>query len=51
MIKGSHNYNSVEMKHLIDGAVMEAQQLGIETRTPAEIEQMIQQMKDRERDD
>ena len=39
-IKGSHEYNSKEMKALIEGAVMEAQSLGIETKTPAEIEEM-----------
>ena len=48
VIRGSHTYNSVEMKRLIDGIVQEAQNLEIETRTPAEIEQMIQQMKERE---
>lgn len=39
-IKGSHEYNSKEMNALIMGAVMEAQSLGIETKTPEEIEEM-----------
>lgn len=39
-IKGSHEYDSKEMNALIMGAVMEAQTLGIETKTPAEIEEM-----------
>lgn len=46
--KGSSEYDSKEMSILIDGIVQEAQNLGIETRTPAEIEQMI---KDMERND
>lgn len=44
VIKGSHNYDSKEMKALIDGTVQEAKNLGIETRTPAEIERMIAEM-------
>ena len=44
VVKGSHNYDSKEMKALIDGTVQEAKNLGIETRTPAEIEQMIAEM-------
>lgn len=34
---GSHTYDSKEMSALIDGAVQEAKELGIETMTPAEI--------------
>lgn len=44
VIRGSHTYNSKEMARLIDGAVQEAQNLGIETRTPAEIDEMIRLM-------
>lgn len=44
VIKGTHNYNSKEMNELIKGVVQEAQNLGIETRTPQEIEQMIRDM-------
>ena len=41
VVKGSHEYNSKEMYDLIQGAIMEAKQLDIETRTPAEIDEMI----------
>lgn len=34
---GSSTYDTKEMSRLIDGAVSEAQELGIETATPAEI--------------
>ena len=37
----SHEYNSVEMSHLIDGTVQEAKELGIEVLAPAEIERMM----------
>lgn len=46
VIKGSHEYNSKEMARLIDGVVQECKQLDIETRTPAEIEQMIKLMEE-----
>ena len=48
VIKGSHEYNSKEMYELIQGAVQEAKQLDIETKTPAEIQQMVNEMKERE---
>ena len=48
VIRGSHTYKSDEMKRLLDGTIQEAQNLDIETRTPQEIELMIQQMKDKE---
>ena len=35
--RGSHTYDSKEMSVLIDGTVQEAQELGIETATPAEL--------------
>lgn len=38
--KGSSEYNTQEMAILIDGIVREAESLGIETLTPAEIERM-----------
>ena len=44
VVKGSHEYNSKEMYDLIQGAIMEAKQLDIETRTPAEIDEMIRLM-------
>ena len=31
VMRGSHTYNTAEMAHLIDGAVSEAKELGIET--------------------
>lgn len=43
--KGSSEFDSREMSILIDGIVQEAKALDIETRTPQEINQMIQQMK------
>lgn len=39
----SHLMDTVQMAALIDGTVYEAQQLGIDTRTPDEIERMKQQ--------
>lgn len=44
VIRGSHTYNSKEMSHLINGVVQEAQNLDIETMTPAEINEMIRLM-------
>lgn len=38
--KGSSEYNTLEMSILIDGIVQEAEQLGIETKTPDEIERL-----------
>lgn len=37
----THEYNSTEMAHLIDGTVQEAKDLGIETLSPAELERMV----------
>lgn len=39
--RGSHTYNSKEMARLIDGTVMEAKGLGIETMAPEELKRMI----------
>ena len=44
-IRGSSEYDSKEMAHFLDGIVDEAQALGIETRTPDEIERMKQEWK------
>lgn len=41
VIKGSHEYDTQEMSRLIDGAVSEAKQMGIETLPPEEIERMM----------
>ncbi len=43
IMRGTHTYDSKEMSDLINGTVMEAKELGIETETPDEIERMIQQ--------
>lgn len=34
---GTHRYNTKEMATFIEGVIQEAQQLGIETKTPAEV--------------
>lgn len=39
-MRGSHTYDRAEMARLIDGAVYEAKELGIETLTPNELERM-----------
>lgn len=38
--KGTSEYNTKEMSIFIDGVVQEAQQLGIDTRTPEQIEEL-----------
>ena len=38
---GTHLYNTKEMSVFINGVVQEAQQLGIETKTPNEIKEML----------
>lgn len=45
MLKGSHSYNTKEMTRLIDGAVSECRELGIETLPPEQIERMIKEYK------
>ena len=40
VMRGSHTYNTKEMARLIDGAVTEAKELGIETMTPDELERL-----------
>ena len=40
VMKPSHEMDSKEMSHLIDGVVDEAKEIGIETITPAELERM-----------
>lgn len=37
---GTHHYNTKEMSKFIDGVVQEAKDLGIETKTPAEIAEL-----------
>lgn len=41
IMRGSHTYDTKEMSILIDGIVQEAKAVGVETLTPAELEQMI----------
>ena len=41
IIKGSHEYDTAEMSKLINGAVSEAQEMGIETMTPEEIQHLM----------
>lgn len=43
MIKGTSEYDTLEMSKFIDGVVYEAKQLGIETLSPAELERMVSQ--------
>ena len=43
--RGSSTYNSAEMNRLIEGAVADAKELGIETLTPEEISRMLSQWK------
>lgn len=38
--RGSHTYDTKEISLLIDGTVADAEELGIETMTPTEIQQM-----------
>lgn len=38
---GTHYYNTKEMATFIDGVIQEAQQLGIETKTPQEIAELM----------
>lgn len=49
LLRGSHEYNTTEMSILVDGLVMEARHLGIETLTPDELERM--RMYDRRKDE
>ena len=41
VVRPSHEYDSTEMAHLIDGTVQEAKALDIETLSPAELERMM----------
>lgn len=42
-IKGSSEYNTLEMSRLIDGIVSECKEMGIETIPPEELERMMQE--------
>lgn len=41
VMRGSHTYDTREMARLIEGMVQEAKNVGVETLTPKELEQMI----------
>lgn len=41
MLRGSHDYDTKEMSALIEGVVSEAKELGIETLTPQELQEMM----------
>ena len=41
VFRGSHTYDSKEMSILIDGAVSEAKEMGIETMSPDQIKRMV----------
>jgi hypothetical protein len=43
MIKGTSEYDTLEMSKFIDGVVYEAKQMGIETLPPAELQRMVSQ--------
>lgn len=43
LLKGSHELNTKEFSVLLDGTIREAEQLGIETLTPAELEVLYAQ--------
>lgn len=46
--RGSHTYDSREMSILIDGAVAEAKEQGIETLPPEELDRMMEQLQKKE---
>lgn len=49
MLRGSSTYDSKEMSRLIDGTVMEAKQMGIETLPPEELERMKEELRRNEK--
>lgn len=49
ILKGSSEYDSVEMTRLINGLVDECKGVGIETLTPREIEEMLSEVRRREK--
>ena len=48
VMKGSHECDTKEMSVLLEGAVQEAKQLGIETKTPAELARMLREEQEAE---
>jgi hypothetical protein len=51
IMRGSHTYDSREMSELIKGTIQEAEDLGIETLTPRELEQMLGKWKPRKEEE
>lgn len=51
VVRGSHTYDTKEMTRLIEGAVMEAKELDIETMTPDELKRMMAAWKPRREDE
>ena len=45
MYRGSHDYDTREMSELINGLVSECKEVGIETITPAELDEMMKAWK------
>ena len=43
--RGSHEYDTKEMASLIDGAIREAKDLGIETLSAAELQRLVENWK------
>ncbi len=50
-VKGSHEMDTSEMSRLIEGTVMEARELDIETMTPDELKRMMAAWKPRREDE
>ena len=48
-LRGSHDYDSKEMAHLIEGTISEAKDRNIETLTPEELQQMFKELDSREK--
>lgn len=51
IVRGSHTYDTKEMTRLIEGAVMEANELDIETMTPDQLKRMMAAWKPRREDE
>ena len=51
LMRGSHTYDSREMSELIKGTIQEAEDLGIETLTPRELEQILGKWKPRKEEE
>jgi hypothetical protein len=51
VIRGSHTYDTKEMSRLIEGTVMEAKELDIETMTPDQLKRMVASWKPRREDE